>query len=95
MANCLVSSNVSLWMCDVHAVHLMEAAQKEIVANLSAKFTVNGHLMAASNAANSYVHLLADDGPFMICAIVDAIWAAHMASQHLSKDKFLKARVQS
>ena len=61
------------------------------MANLSTKFTVDGYLMAASNAANSYVHLLADNESFMICAIVVAIWAAHMASQGLLKDEVLES----
>ena len=64
----------------VHAVHLTEAAQKEIMANVSENFTVDGYVMVASNAANSYVKLLPRDGPFMICAIVVAFRAAHVAS---------------
>lgn len=51
----------------VRAVHLTVATQKEIMANLSAKFTYDGFVKAASNVANGYVNLLADDGPGSSC----------------------------
>jgi hypothetical protein len=69
-----------------HAVHLTEAAQKKIMANLSAKFAVDSVLKAASDAANSYVNLYEEDGPFMICVIVVALRAAYLASRALQKE---------
>ena len=74
----------------MYAVHVTKAAQKEIMANLSAKSTYDGVVKAASDAANGYVNLLADVGPFMICAIVVAFRAAHMASQGRPKDDVLE-----
>ena len=60
------------------------------MADLSAKFAVDGVLKAASDAANSYVDLYPEDGPFMICAIVVAFRAAHVASRALPKDDVLE-----
>jgi hypothetical protein len=64
----------------VHAVHLTEDAQRNIMANFSFKFAGNDDLKAASYAANSYVNLFPYDGPFMICVIVVALWVAYSAS---------------
>ena len=64
-----------------------ESCPKIIMANSSAKFTADGYLEAARIEANRYVNLNEDDGSFMICAIIGAIWAAHFVLEESSKNE--------
>ena len=63
-----------------HAVRLTKTFQDEIAALLTARFAVDGSLKTVVDASNGYVKCLPEDGPFMSCAIVVALRAAHVAS---------------